>query len=224
MLFSCRFKSILNIIFLLFSGQALNAGKILSDQGFKIWLMKASQNPQTFAMPYLISLKRDLNVRDEEGKTALMHTTMCGNAHGSELLVNAKVDINIQDDFGNSAVVHAVQKNDIKILTMLLKNGANANLIDNIWMTALHHAVLVKNPKAVAILLQFKADPNNRDSDGRTPLMLAAQYGNLDAEEADKYELPILQHLKPATSISEDDRKWLKLNGHKTAVAFLEKE
>ena len=73
-----------------------------------------------------------------------------------------------------------------EMCSLLLNFGASCNSICLMGKTALHWAVSCsKQPNAMAIqlLLQKKADPNVSDCKGATPLMCAAQSGNIEASK-----------------------------------------
>ncbi len=66
----------------------------------------------------------DVNMRDEEGKTALMHAAVKGYADMVQLLIDNGADIEAEDKEGNTALVLAKQKKFITIVQMLQNDDA----------------------------------------------------------------------------------------------------
>ena len=52
---------------------------------------------------------------------------------------------------------------------------------DNYGVDCLHFAAMEGHDKVTSMLLNYGADVNSIDDQGRTSLLLAAQYGQLDA-------------------------------------------
>ncbi len=67
------------------------------------------------------------------------------------------------------------------MVAVLLHDGADAKAADDDGVTILENAVFAADPKSLELLIAAGADPNRRDIYGRSPLMLAAGAGNLEA-------------------------------------------
>lgn len=129
----------------------------------------------------LIDYGADVNIRDNNGNTALMYA-LCAkenigkqsNAHISlvkseysrqiKLLIQAGVDVNVQNYQGQTALMLASDEEETRIL---IEAGANVNLKDDLGKTALMYAEQTK------LLLDAGADVNAKDDLGFTALMFA---------------------------------------------------
>jgi ankyrin repeat protein len=92
--------------------------------------------------------------------------------------LTSKTLVNIADDSGVTPLMWAARQNDPDFITLLLGYSADINAQSKNGKTALWYAAGLK-PQATQELLQSGANPNLENSDGVTPLMLAAKYGNL---------------------------------------------
>ena len=72
----------------------------------------------------LLQNRADVNVRDEEGKTALIHAAFKGHADMVRLLMNNGANVEAEDKEGHTALIVAKQKKFIKIVQMLQNNKA----------------------------------------------------------------------------------------------------
>jgi hypothetical protein len=88
--------------------------------------------------------------------------------------------VNIPDRNGLNVVFYAIKApNGLPILRLLFaRKLANLAFVNKDKNTALHFSVIQKNYEAAELLLQAAALVDARNSDGRTPLMLAALAGD----------------------------------------------
>jgi ankyrin repeat protein len=127
----------------------------------------------------------DLNMRDREGHTALVHAARSGNVAIAAVLKNAGADC-------NAALVHAVQRNDVAMVTLLLTEPHN---IDAAYLTIALNAAAgrekaadnlgeparqaqERNNIAIIRLLRRAGATSN------TALVDAARYGRLQVVKA----------------------------------------
>ncbi len=117
-------------------------------------------------------------------------------------LIKSNININYKDQDGNTALMYAVKNGDINVVNYLLLKGADPNIINNLKQTSLILAVdrdnlsnvLDKSYSSKELELLFKSDnnypivrsllikganPNVKDHLGKSPLYLAAEYGDL---------------------------------------------
>lgn len=117
-------------------------------------------------------------------------------------LIKSDININYKDQDGNTALIYAVKNGDINAVNYLLLKGADPNIINNLQQTSLILAVdrdnlsnvLDKSYSSKELELLFKSDnnypivrsllikganPNVKDHLGKSPLYLAAEYGDL---------------------------------------------
>lgn len=150
-----------------------------------------------FLLLILINFNTDLIANKE-----LIEAAINSNLDELKELIKSNININYKDQYGNTALMYAVKNGDIDIVNYLLLKGADPNIINNLQQTSLILAVdrdnlsniLDKSYSSKELELLFKSDnnypivrsllikganPNLRDYLGRTPLYLAAEYGDL---------------------------------------------
>lgn len=136
----------------------------------------------------LISKGADVNAKDNDGKTALIHATGRGRRHIEtvKVLLGRGADVNAKDNNGKTALMEAIfscihdAKTGKMLLEMLLDKGAKVNAKDNDGLTALIYAAMNGHAEIVKMLLDKGADVNAKDNNGKTALMIASAEG--DAE------------------------------------------
>jgi hypothetical protein len=96
---------------------------------------------------------KDIDFKDENGKTALMHAVSTGNSNIIEILLLANANVDLKDKDGKTALMHVSELGDFekpddeKIIKLLVDTGrANKDLKDEYGKTALMYAA--KNPTA----------------------------------------------------------------------------
>jgi ankyrin repeat protein len=104
----------------------------------------------------------------------------CGDEKITRLLVLNKAALDAKDSEGLTALVHATCQGNVAMMECLLEQGAPLDLQDTAGGTALHHAIKIGNrTRELLVLLKARADADVQDNDQRTPLMLAAEEGQL---------------------------------------------
>ena len=142
----------------------------------------------------------NVNIKDRNGKTALMTASFFGFTEAVKLLLQAGADPNIEDHIpvkklfitsglpnthtiGFTALTYASKQNNSEVTELLLKAKADPNQ-ENAF--ALMTAAQQRYPDIVQQILKYGADPNSISNiDGSTGLIIAAQQRHPD----------IVQHL-----------------------------
>lgn len=162
-------------------------------------LIAATESGDMDLIHYLLDHKADLNGHTANGFTALMAAVEQDNPPVFQLILDAEPNLNATAYGGYTAVMFAAMYGRTDALRKLLAAGAYANAKTNGGDTALivamrcqapdvryrrkYYSWICCRPKAgvMATLLAFGADPNVRRSDGATPLIIASEFGLVDA-------------------------------------------
>ncbi len=122
----------------------------------------------------------DINVRNDEGYTALSQAVIGQKAQVVNMLLESGADPNIPARYFRTPLYHAADRQNPDILKRLLQAGADLDFSDEERTTPLHKAVQCANKAAIPVLMEAKADLNAKDYRGFTPLHYAALNGNGD--------------------------------------------
>jgi serine/threonine-protein phosphatase 6 regulatory ankyrin repeat subunit B len=79
----------------------------------------------------------NINMQDEDGRTALNIAAEKGNVGVMQLLVQEGANVNIQDKDGRTALNIAAEKGNVGVVQLLVQEGANVNIQDKDGRTAL---------------------------------------------------------------------------------------
>ncbi|XP_014286854.1 putative ankyrin repeat protein RF_0381 isoform X2 [Halyomorpha halys] len=127
----------------------------------------------------LFEMGADINIKTEEGETALY----CASARGALELVRALVQqgaaIDRQTYEGKTALMIASRNSNPRVVRFLLDNGAIPMIKDEDGWTSLHYAAQAGCMDSVIALLEAGASINVKDNEGNTPVFIAATSCNL---------------------------------------------
>lgn len=143
----------------------------------------AAREGKTEMCKYLVEeLKLDVNIKDEDGETPVLHAARQGHTATAIYLVKQGGDPTIASELGATALHHAAGIGDIELLRSLLSEGVDVNLQSDagsplIW--AAGHG----QKEAVKLLLELNANPNSQTDDDVTPLLTAIAAGSLPCLE-----------------------------------------
>lgn len=135
----------------------------------------------------LLDAGADVNAQDIDEKTALMYAAEFGLLNAVTVLLAGGADVDAQDKEGKTALMRAIGELylDVDVATALLAGGADPNVRDVDNWTALHYAVSMDYPTILAQLLEDERTVvNAQTKEGYTALMLAAEYGRVNAVKA----------------------------------------
>ena len=159
-------------------------------------LMTAAEKGQIKVVTYLIehgvrstnSTTSDyVNLRDDNGQTALHHAVQCFDPISCEILsclIEHGGDVNSTYDNWQTPLMIAAERGQMKLVTFLIEHGANLDRRDKDDQTALHYAVCGSDVSCeiLSYLIENGAEVNAfTRHDNCTPLMLACKYGHLNA-------------------------------------------
>ena len=121
-----------------------------------------------------IRSKNVLDVRDNEGRTALFYAVSIYNESLIQRIIDKKADINIKDNYGRNALFLALSKGNIRTIKLLKKAGININLADKDGMTPLMYSIQKRNDSSIInFLLNQAVNPDAKDNNARTALFYA---------------------------------------------------
>lgn len=124
----------------------------------------------------------DPNARDPNGQPAIMRALMAEANHSALVLARLPgIDVNVRNKAGETPLMMAALKGQVEIGRILIARGAE---VRSAGWTPLHYAAAGNSLPAARLMLQHGAEVDARAPNGRTALMLAAQYGSEDIVEA----------------------------------------
>ncbi len=152
------------------------------DLSGRTQLMKAAKSGNEWQLKRLLEAKADVNIKDNDGWTALMYAVRYNEGlECVELLLDSDADIKAVNNYGLTAIALAANyNNNPKILTKLLSTYKPS---DKEVLRALVLLLSENNNSEDSLLskLEILLDtglPVNILFEGKTPLMYAAAYGN----------------------------------------------
>lgn len=118
----------------------------------------------------------DLNLRDNEGNTALLYAIQYRRHSTVKVLIDAGADLNVENHMGKTPLLVALESNEHSIVADILNGGAQINHISIATeQTALDSCVIKGKVFHVLHLLQHGADPSIHDPTCN-PITSAAYY------------------------------------------------
>ncbi|XVF57219.1 hypothetical protein PTKIN_Ptkin06aG0186900 [Pterospermum kingtungense] len=139
----------------------------------------ASREGKTEVCKYLVEeLKLDVNTKDEDGETPLIHAARQGHTLTAKYLLEHGADPAIPSDLGATALHHSAGIGNIELLEYILAKGVDVDLQSDAG-TPLVWAAGHGQHDAVKVLLEHHANPNAETEDGITPLLSAVAAGSL---------------------------------------------
>ena len=185
-------------------------------------LMAACLNGNATSVSTLIDRGADLNYQEpKRGRTGLILACKNGKAEVVEVLLHRGAAVSITDRNGVTALMWSSKNGHIPCVVSLLSRGAGINTFDNFDWTAVHYAAKHGHREIVELLAGAGAALQIREKleEGKTPLMLAAQYGRRDTVNS------LLDHGSDVNArTTKDDLTALMLaakEGHKGTVKVL---
>ena len=94
----------------------------------------------------------DVNIKDNDGDTALIWASMYDYTEVVKLLLESGADVNIKNNYGNTALIWASYNGHTEIVKLLLESGADVNIKNKFGNTALIQASINGNTEVVKLL------------------------------------------------------------------------
>ncbi len=149
-------------------------------------LLLAAEAGQVDAVSVLLGHGASPGHADRNGDTALLLATRAGNAEIARLLLAAGAPVNASNTDGVTPLMIAARAGDTAMAARLLKAGANPRLRDAVGVRAgdyaarAGHTALAARLGATPIRAPQVGTPAGTLYAGRTPLMIAAERGDLE--------------------------------------------
>ena len=153
------------------------------DATNKTPLMIAAWYGELQAVKCLVGKGASPSLEDNLGWNSLHFASLSGNTDIIELLLLTHgPDIDSTTADGETPLMIAAKYGKLQAVTCLLGKGASPSLEDNFGWNSLHFASLSGNTDIIELLLLTHGpDIDSTTADGKTPLMIAAQCGKLQA-------------------------------------------
>ena len=131
-------------------------------------LIKAVEKGHTRCLEGMIQRGDDVNGKDNNGDSALMHAACRGKLESIRILVHAGVDVNAVNDINSTALMFAAENGNLNCMKYLIRKGADVNACNNHEGTALNYvAIHGKLIQAALLLLRAGSHINVYDADGQ---------------------------------------------------------
>ena len=132
----------------------------------------------------LLDAGADVNAADDYGVTPLMRASENASAATVDMLLAAGADPNAAQASGLTALMVAARTGNIEVVRALMAYGADVNKTTNetaatalMWAVAAPHRIIVER------LLEGGADVGVSTTKGMTPLLTAAQQGDIETAQ-----------------------------------------
>ncbi len=129
-----------------------------------------------------IDVPNMIDIKDCKSQTPLIIAIRMGNIEAAELLIESGADLAIRDDAGKTALHYAVFNCSETVQDFVTPDLART--LDDGDCTLLHTAAISGNMQTISTLISalrrshyLKTAINTEDSQGKTPLLYAAEYG-----------------------------------------------
>jgi ankyrin repeat protein len=148
-------------------------GAAAANEDLRLVNAAKDQDPQQVRT--LLSGRPDVNVRAEDGSTALLWAAHWNDLETSTLLVRAGADANAANDLRMTPLSQACTNGSARLVDVLLEAGANPNTPIGTGETPLMTCARAGSVDAVRLLLVHGANVNAREpNQNQTALMWAA--------------------------------------------------
>ncbi|RWR89402.1 ankyrin-1 isoform X1 [Cinnamomum micranthum f. kanehirae] len=143
----------------------------------------AAREGNTEVCKYLIEeLKLEIDVKDDDGETPLIHATRQGHFATAKFLLDRGADPAASSELGATPLHHAAGIGNIELLKLLISKGIDIDSQSDAG-TPLIWAAGHGQQDAVKVLLEHHANPNVETDDNITPLLSAVAAGSLHCLE-----------------------------------------
>jgi ankyrin repeat protein len=130
----------------------------------------------------LIGAGADVNAADDHGVTALSLACLNGSLPIVQALLDGGADANAGRGNGETPLMTAARVGNVEVVRLLLAAGADPDATEaTLGQTALMQTVAENHTPVARVLLEVGVAVSARSTNRFTPLLFAAQQGNIDA-------------------------------------------
>lgn len=140
-------------------------------------LVEAARRNDWAAVRKLLAKRVNVDVKDDQGMTALMHAAAAGHQAVTRLLLERGAKVDARRMGAETALYLAARAGHTAIVDMLLQRGAHTEIMDVGGRTPLMSAADGGHTATVSVLIAGGARINAKNSWSFTPLMYAAGRG-----------------------------------------------
>ena len=145
-----------------------------------VWFTVSGQRPAMLRK--LIALGADLSNKNPQGDNMLFRAIMTRNPELVQILLDNGFDAKQKNAYSMTPIEHAAGMNSVEIINLLISKGAD--LGDSTRMPLLQRAAVSRGAEVLHYLIDRGFDINEVGNNGRTPLMMAVDFGNMEAARA----------------------------------------
>lgn len=142
----------------------------------------AAQQGYFDALKILVAKDRSvIGLKGWKGQTPLIAAAINGNADIVRYLIDQNVNLEVTDDYQHTALITAAYHNRTEVLKILVDNDANIKAQTSYGHNAVYLAAHYGYLDALKMLVaKDRSVIDLKDSDGRTPLIIATLRGDVD--------------------------------------------
>lgn len=144
-------------------------------------LMVAAMSPAvgSYAIVlFLLDAHADIEGRDEDNMTPLLHACRNSNMEVVALLMKQRASVSVHSHAGQTAAMFAVGEGEDDLVKKLVKQKTPIHQRDRNGWSILYHACAEGRHALVAWLLERKGNPREKALNGRTAFMVAMMDGD----------------------------------------------
>jgi ankyrin repeat protein len=138
---------------------------------------------------FLLRSGSNVNLRTQNGSTALHYAVKNGVNDIVKLLLENGAEINVVNESGNTPLHYAVKNADNQIVKLLLENGADVNLQPLNCDTALHYAAQIGDIDLVKLLLEKGAKKDQINGFNAPPMYYSKNIQTFELLKLDIFDL-----------------------------------
>jgi ankyrin repeat protein len=148
-------------------------------------MIKAAITGNITLLQEQIKAGRDVNSKDNSGKTLLMNAVIENRLDIAKFLIQEGADVNLKDSIGYTALNYAAQDFSIEMCKLLLENKAMIDTRDENGNTLLFRALSSSKGRAevIKLLLSYGADKNLKNKNDVSPMDLVNTIRDLDVRK-----------------------------------------